>query len=409
MNSDPPSIWIARIENGQRTWTPPAGFNCRCTLISLSEAEAKQRGFKPFPGTTPDTGWDYSPCHDGPEEGVARAIEGRKWRCGRGLDVDPVEHIAAELAQREPGWCVHPALREALDAFRDTLKRWDDRNRLLRKAMGNKAFARYAKAVENAALAHNITVEQGVILRAYTDREYHFGINDDIVPLHVAMNTLARLMVHLDEPLPFPEGQLYRIGVMTLFMDEALSALPPVPGTYWRGVSLSGMPDPLRQRWRYAHKKGRVVQYNGYTSVTTIEGRQYGGEHQFEMHLESPRDMRPFAVEPKEGEHLLPRGVQLRYLGFENGYRTMREIIDKKDVKTSRNFSSDESLDEFFVRTAIEDGYTRERAIEILQEMKETRERWARERSRPITEEEQRWWKNMYERMQAEATAGLKE
>lgn len=51
---------------------------------------------------------------------------------------------------------------------------------------------------------------------------------------------VGRLMVHLDEPLPFPDGQLYKIGVMTLLMDEALSALPPVPGTYWRGVSLSG-------------------------------------------------------------------------------------------------------------------------------------------------------------------------
>jgi len=222
------------------------------------------------------------------------------------------------------------------------------------------------------------------------------------------MNTLARLMVHLDESLPFPEGQLYRIGVMTLLMDKALSALPPVPGTYWRGVSLSGMPDPLRQRWLDAHRKGRVVQYNGYTSVMGVEGEQYPGEWQIEMHLESVRDISAFSVKD-EPELVLPRGVQLRYLGFENGYRTMREIIDKKDVKTSRNFSSDESWDEFFVRTAIEDGYTRERAIEILHEMKETRERWARERGQPISEKRREWMKDMYERMQAEATAGLKE
>jgi len=78
--------------------------------------------------------------------------------------------LAARFAVGDaPLWCVHPALREALDAFRDTLKRWDGRNRLLREAMGNRAFTRHAKAVENAALAHNITLEQGVILRAYTD------------------------------------------------------------------------------------------------------------------------------------------------------------------------------------------------------------------------------------------------
>jgi len=373
-----------------RTWTPPAGFNCRCTVIGLSEAQAKRRGFKPFPGKTPDPGWDYSPCHDGPEEGVSRAIEERKGQCRGGL------------AGREPGWCVHPALREALDAYRDTLKRWDDRNRLLREVMGNKAFTRHAKAVENATLAHNITLEQGVILRAYTDREHHFGIDDDIVPLYVAMNTLGRLMVHLDEPLPFPEGQLYKIGVMTLLMDEALSALPPVPGTYWRGVSLSGMPDPLSQRWRDAHRKGRVVRYNGYTSVMGVEGEQYPGEWQIEMHLESVRDISAFSVKD-EPELVLPRGVQLEYRGIQDGYRIMYEQKDPKSVKKNRNFAADEEE----IAALIRGGYTRERAIEILHEMKETRERWARERGQPISEKRRQWMKDMYERMQAEATAGL--
>ncbi len=388
-----------------RTWTAPCGFNCRCTNISLTEEEAQEFGFKPFPGTSPDQGWDYSVCHDGPEEGVKRGIDGRKGRCGGGgLSADPAEYVSAQLAAREPWWCRHPELQNAVNDYQDTLNNWDDRNRLLRDAMGEKTFSRHAKGVEIAALAHDITLEQGVVLRAYTDRKHIF---DGLMELYTAMNFLGRSMMHLDEPIPFTADQLYKIGIMVLVMDEALAALKPKPGAYWRGVSLSGMPEPLRQRWTNAHRKGRVVQYNGYTSVTGIEGQQYGGEHQFEMHLESPRDIRPFSVEPKEGEFLLPRGVQLRYLGILNGYRTMREIIEKKNVKSSRNFGSNESWDDFFVRTAIEDGYSRERAIEILHELKETGERWAREREQPISEKQQRWWKNMYERMQAEATAGL--
>jgi len=27
-----------------RTWTPPAGFNCRCTVIGLSEAQPGRMG-----------------------------------------------------------------------------------------------------------------------------------------------------------------------------------------------------------------------------------------------------------------------------------------------------------------------------------------------------------------------------
>ncbi len=398
--------FIAQVDDAiWRTWTPPAGFNCRCTVIGLSEAQAKARGIKPFPGKTPDPGWDYSVCHDGPEEGVKRGIDDRKWRCGRGLSAaDPVEHVAAELSALDPWWCRHPALRDVIDAYRDTLNQWDDRNRLLRETMGSRDYSRHARVVGDAVSAHNITLEQGVILRAYTDREHFFGIGDSIVPIYVAMNTLGRLIVHPDGLLPFTGGQLYKIGIMTLLMDEALSALPPVPGTYWRGVSLSGMPDPLSQRWRDAHRKGRVVQYNSYTSVMGIEGEQYPGEWQIEMHLESVRDISAFSVKD-EPELVLPRGVQFEYRGVQDGYRVMYEQKGGKSVKKNRNFAADEEE----VAALIRAGYTRERAIEILQEMKETRERWARERGQSISEERRKWMEDMYDRMQAEATAGLTE
>ena len=46
-----------------RKWSAPAGFRCRCSTISLTEAQAKQRGYKvgnqPPVGAEPDKGWDY--------------------------------------------------------------------------------------------------------------------------------------------------------------------------------------------------------------------------------------------------------------------------------------------------------------------------------------------------------------
>ena len=151
-----------------------------------------------------------------------------------------------------------------------------------------------------------------------------------------------------------------------------------------------------------------MVQYNGYTSVMGAEGTQYPGEWQMKLYLASARDIQPFSV-AGDPEFLLPRGVQLRYLGFDNGYRTMRETAGRKNIKKSRQFGSSESWDDFFVRTAIEDGYTRERAIEILKEMKETQERWESERGKPVGKERLKKLRDIYDRMQAEATAGLKE
>ena len=54
--------YIAPIDDAIWTrWSPPAGHNCRCTRISLTEAQAKARGYgrQPRPSADPDPGWDY--------------------------------------------------------------------------------------------------------------------------------------------------------------------------------------------------------------------------------------------------------------------------------------------------------------------------------------------------------------
>lgn len=41
-------------------WSPPAGFNCRCSRISLTEDQARARGYPMHPpGVAPDPGFDY--------------------------------------------------------------------------------------------------------------------------------------------------------------------------------------------------------------------------------------------------------------------------------------------------------------------------------------------------------------
>ena len=61
-----------------QTLAPPGGFNCRCTLMSLSERQAKGLGYTGAPQdiptwtdkhgvehtATPDKGWNHSPEHD---------------------------------------------------------------------------------------------------------------------------------------------------------------------------------------------------------------------------------------------------------------------------------------------------------------------------------------------------------
>lgn len=60
-----------------RRWAAPAGHNCRCTRIALSEAQARARGYpKSDPGVEPDDGWAGDPT-DGNED-LLRLVEDRR-------------------------------------------------------------------------------------------------------------------------------------------------------------------------------------------------------------------------------------------------------------------------------------------------------------------------------------------
>lgn len=59
---------------------PPNGYRCRCTVISLTEAQAKKRGITELPpeDAPPDEGWDYNPGEDygeGPDRGTKKAVD----------------------------------------------------------------------------------------------------------------------------------------------------------------------------------------------------------------------------------------------------------------------------------------------------------------------------------------------
>ena len=52
-------------------WYPPNGYNCRCTAISLTEQQAKARGYTGRvrePSVDPDTGWNYDPAARGQQQ-----------------------------------------------------------------------------------------------------------------------------------------------------------------------------------------------------------------------------------------------------------------------------------------------------------------------------------------------------
>lgn len=58
------------------THRPPLGYRCRCSLITLTERQARDRGYQglPAPNVQPDEGWDYDKTA-GIGEGVRRSVQ----------------------------------------------------------------------------------------------------------------------------------------------------------------------------------------------------------------------------------------------------------------------------------------------------------------------------------------------
>lgn len=81
---------------------PPNGYNCRCRVIALTEAQAKARGGPtgqlPPPGdSAPDSGWDYDPWAD-PTKGIKTALRRRRSAPGAAGKAAQVEVAATAHA-----------------------------------------------------------------------------------------------------------------------------------------------------------------------------------------------------------------------------------------------------------------------------------------------------------------------
>lgn len=98
-----------------KTWMPPCGYRCRCTVISLSPTQAEKRKTKDDERLAkdadaaqareaakqggPDEGWDYSPCEN-PDPTVQQAISQRKAAIAAvfGPKIEKLQQAAAAIA-----------------------------------------------------------------------------------------------------------------------------------------------------------------------------------------------------------------------------------------------------------------------------------------------------------------------
>lgn len=85
-----------------KTHTPPLGYQCRCTLVSLTKAQAQARGYgkQPEPDAQADEGWDYDKREE-IEQGTRNAVKRRFAKAPKPV-ADALENIDKKGQSLDP-------------------------------------------------------------------------------------------------------------------------------------------------------------------------------------------------------------------------------------------------------------------------------------------------------------------
>jgi hypothetical protein len=275
--------------------SPPCGYNCRCSLISLTGDQADARG-GPTPQISPD----------------ARADPGFGARPQFGLNA-----VAAMVGN---------AMTQATGTFQDAITSWYQDISQERMAERVQDFVpsydRVAQGVRDFLFENEglVAEHEAVALRYYTGDGY------------TVMNAYLRGGVGDDMTLRAAVG-----AAMT-----ALEKMPAFEGRVYRGVSSTGLKDPAR--FFAAHQAGEIVEYRGFTSGSYEKG--FTGDILYTVHSVDGKVVEALAYEDTEREVLFRPGTRFRVLSVRKvGDTTYLELEELKDqnvaVPPSNKFAHD--------------------------------------------------------------------
>lgn len=260
-------------------WRPPAGYNCRCRVIALSEEQAGQfitaderkqqdpENSAARQTARPDKGWDYDPCAE-PDEGLRRAWEEKVGTAHPALAEEARKKVAASIP-------IDPSL--------------------IRKEIG-KYYEEY--------------MEQGSKLQARKDLAKQLGVPEEQIAAlahytEIGFETMNRA---LRGSMPMTEAMDHTIRAAANVMDKIGD---PYTSTVYRGIKATRFESSeFARSFEQAHTKpGSKVRWSAFTSTSKDEQIAKRFERGYMIQIENVRgsDISSIA-EMGEKEVLLPPG-----------------------------------------------------------------------------------------------------
>jgi SPP1 gp7 family putative phage head morphogenesis protein len=311
----------AAMDNIIRRWDDPFwathyptnGYRCRCTVISLTEAQAKKRGGVtdplPDPDTTkPDPGWDHNP----------------------GADYEPPIHQRLDAAVT----ALEEKTKRASASLAKTRRKIEDSSeaaKTLTRLGGlheddiadfREELARFAKANPDKAKALDPTAAS--FLFGYSRSNYH------------AINSYLRTADGNDP------GVREVLKLMQKMLDKASKALPATTEKLYRGTTVLDIAEFKRK-----HISGATLQTRGILSTTTDEAvaKSFYDHNKTSViyEIDNPKgvgvNLSEFGANVGEGETLLAPGTVFRVKSVEQRGNSFLVKLEAQGVKQKATFT----------------------------------------------------------------------
>lgn len=273
-------------------WSPPCGYNCRCSLISLTPAQAQQRGVghQSLPNLRPDPGFGQKPLEDAGAGLQQLAMQ-------RAKDAGP-QFVTALEALLERGYAV-PPLRPEEAAFANELR---DQLRTL--------FGEVYDALSDAEL--------------YGLRQYA----TDSFPINAYLRDLL--------------GDIADEGKRDAIMVQ--SALRKLADDVERVTFRGARPDALFDRAVEELTVGKVIRMRTFTSTTSSEliAQDFGDRYFFTIRGRSAVNVDGFYHVEGENEFLFPAGTNFRVVRMTDEGGILHIELEETDARADMLFSAND-------------------------------------------------------------------
>lgn len=267
--------------------------NCRCTRISLTEAQARARGYpKVAPAVEPDAGWAGDPTEG--NEDLVRVIQARQASCAT--------TFAAKQVRARGVWCDATELARRVEALALAVQNAPMTEDLMRRSLGSELFDRAAIGVLSRGLPSDVSAAGLSLVEKVAIHVWTLDTSGE--PWFARINAMMRMADLSPEEYEavFPVAHALHAGLLKL---------PPFVGTVFRGVKERPIGAEDFEQFVRNHETQPEVYHPGFVGASAVESERLRGRAVLILESKTGRDISSLSAKPEQREVLFMPSLKM--------------------------------------------------------------------------------------------------